>query len=1349
MKAVTRIGVLIALAVIASHAACAAERLVVRHYQSTDGLPVSSVAGSHVDDSGFLWLATHDGLVRFDGKEFKVYSIANYPAIRNNRIVKIYQGVTGRTYALTAEGDLLHLGVSGVRHVELGGSAADSTVRAVQDKPFCVTTVRGLFCEEESGDFSQHLHFESGLDVAAALSVGKDQAWLVVPGKGILLQTGRRRRLLFDDADLYTAPGLPPMAFVDCDGNLIVALKRGLLRVTRGGKPRWLLNNAKDPVRAVQLRQDPDGTIWVGTDGGLFSVDHQALRLVRGIEDGRGPLPSMSWRAPDGALWESVGGRLFRKGTLILNSYGTIHDVSFDDAGTAWVSTLRDGIYALSRPRVDTLGLANGLFADNVYTVAGDSKGTMWLGSLDGPVQAVKADGDIRRYGPESGLPGMNPWVVAVGPDDVVYVGTYAPGLFRKKKESARFEKVPLPGTLAQARILAIDFDRVGRLWLGTTKGVWRHEGASWRKIWPKNGGTEVHAILHDADGSVWYGAEHGLWRQRNGTVEAIAADVIEGVTVRGLQQDRHGVIWASTDGYGLIRIDASEPDDVQAARLGRAEGLPSDSPHSMLEDGSGNLWVNSNQGVFRILRKNLQDWLSGSIPALTPLTLGLSDGVTELEGNGGLQPAAAFDMQGRMWFPYQRGIIRVDPSRFHQKRNASLPVIDGLEAGGITLTLGPISLPVGMRSVSIRYSAPDIHGGTVRFRYRLFPGDKRWVDVRDQRTVSLVSLAPGNYRFELTAANSDGVWSAPVTLEFAIHARWYETSYFRMLVAACLVGLIVLAAQQRVRRVRRHADELSRQVEDRTNELRIEKRQVEHALVKLSESHRIIEKKNLLLADQASRLEKINDFRARLFADISHELRTPLMLASMPLKEIEGKALNLSQTDYQRLALSISQMDRLTLLVQQLLYLVQAEAGQLRLNITFFDIRELTREIVEGFKVLNEKVGIRYEIRSDAASVPIFADRDRLTTVLDNLLDNAGKYAPPDSTVDVRLSLDAAAEMIRIAVSDAGPGFSPAVAKNLFRRFFKGESSPRAGRGGLGIGLAAARELVELHGGEIGASSEPGKGACFWITLPLGSAHVSLNELAPKPTRAAVPLPKANGRLVGTRKLLIVEDHSELAYYLGHRLGEYCPVQVVMDSGSALEWLEREEFGMVIADVLLPDGSGIALCRSIKTNHRFSHLPVLLMSARADSSFSKEGLDAGADEYLVKPFGFEMLLEAISRAWPDASLYFKSEDKIVSEEGGAPLLAPALSALPDPVFSVGEWARQSCLSERQLRRRVIELTGQSPVAWLREQRLLRVRKLISDGTCRTLAEAGVRVGLDNPPYLYRIYRARFSVAQD
>ncbi|KAB8198687.1 response regulator [Lysobacter maris] len=1343
-RVVAWVSVLLVFAVGAILPAHARGPWVIRHYRLSDGLPVSSAAGSHVDGKGFLWIATHDGLVRFDGQAFKVYNTSNSPAIRDNRIVDIYPDSGGRLHALTAGGDLLRLEVGGVRRIRLGADGrTGSPIRSIHERPLCVTTAQGMFCEDREGGFHARQIFDPGDEVTAAFPVGDDQAWLLVRGKGIVLQTGRQRRVLFDDADAYRPPGLPPMAVVGSDGSLIVALDRGLLRLARDGTSHWLLRGGRDPVHIVQLRSDRDDTLWVGTDRGLFRFDQRALHRVGDRAGHRGPMRSQSWRAADGALWESSGGALFRDGAQVLESDGRITDVSFDATGTAWVSTLRDGLYALSRPRVETLGVADGLSSDNVYSVTRDSAGTMWLGSLDGPVQAIAPDGDIERYGIESGLPGANPWVVAAAPDDSIHVGTYAPGLFRKPPGRRRFEAVPLPGPLAQARILAISFDRSGRLWLGTTRGAWCRSGASWRRVWPETGDAAVHSILHATDGNAWLGTDRGLWRQGRG---AVAAELLAGITVRDLMQDRSGVVWASTEGYGLARIDPREAPE--ALHLGRAEGLPSDSPHAVLEDDGGNLWVNSNQGVFKLGRRDLLAWISGESATLTPLMLGFADGVTELEGNGGVQPTAAFDRDGRIWFPYQRGVIRVDPKRFSRTRAAPVPVIDGLRAAGTGFVSGPSPLPVGVRSLSIHYSAADLHDGrAVRFRYRLMPGDGHWVDVGGQRTVSLASMSPGRYRFELVAANGDGAWAAtPAMLEFTVPARWFETTRFRLTVVLGLMALVLLVAWQRVRGARLQAKALGRQVEARTRELDIEKRQAEDALVKLSESHRIIEKKNLRLADQASRLERLNEFRVRSFADISHELRTPLMLASMPLKEVQARVSTLSEHTAERLRLSISQLDRLTLLVQQLLSLAQAEAGQLKLDIASFDACKWLEQVVDGFRVLDRKLELGYELRRNVDFLPIFADRDRLTTVLENLLDNASRHAPAGSVIDVELSAETRDETLRITVSDSGPGFSQAIAKQLFQRFFRGE---RAGRDGLGIGLATAKELIELHGGRIGASSRPQGGASFWITLPLGSAHVSLDELDSKPTQAAVRLPATGRKAMDSRKVLIVEDHPELANYLGHRLGEYCPVKVVSSAEEAIEQLQCNAFGAVVSDVVLPGISGIELCTRIKADQRLAAIPVLLISARAETRRSEEGVAAGASEYLVKPFGFEALIGAISRAWPDASLYFSSEEKIVSDAGDVPLLAPALEALADPDFSVGAWARRAHLSERQLRRRVIELTGQSPVAWLREQRLLRVRRLISDGSCRTLSEAGARVGLDNPGYLYRIYRARFDTTDD
>ena len=228
-----------------------------------------------------------------------------------------------------------------------------------------------------------------------------------------------------------------------------------------------------------------------------------------------------------------------------------------------------------------------------------------------------------------------------------------------------------------------------------------------------------------------------------------------------------------------------------------------------------------------------------------------------------------------------------------------------------------------------------------------------------------------------------------------------------------------------------------------------------------------------------------------------------------------------------------------------------------------------------------------------------------------------------------------------------------------------------------------------------------------------------------------------------GSGEVLLVEDHADLAAYLSERLGEHLPVTCVGSAEAALEHLGRGGVRVLVSDVMLPGCSGIELCRQVRGDRRFDAVPVLLISAKAAAADRGAGIAAGAVDYLAKPFGIDALLAAIARVWP-ASVA-RAQTSVSADEIIDPLLQLALDGLAESDFDIGVWAERACLSPRQLRRRVTELTPLSPVAWLREQRLRAVRELVGSGQCRTLVEAGARVGLDNPTYLYRIYRARFG----
>ncbi|MBK9657151.1 MAG: response regulator, partial [Rhodanobacteraceae bacterium] len=515
-----------------------------------------------------------------------------------------------------------------------------------------------------------------------------------------------------------------------------------------------------------------------------------------------------------------------------------------------------------------------------------------------------------------------------------------------------------------------------------------------------------------------------------------------------------------------------------------------------------------------------------------------------------------------------------------------------------------------------------------------------------------------------------------------------------------------------------------------------------------LAVTHGEIEVRNRKLAEQTARLEALDRFRTRLLADVSHELRTPLMLIKLPLRELVEGARKLQIADRERLQLPLQQTERLSHLVEQLVGLVQAEAGQLRLKVRRIDLVGWANRVIAGFGPIAQRHRVHLELRSEIANLAVYADADHLTTILSNLLDNALKYAPEDSRVVVSIDVDEQGDRARIGVADRGPGYPPELADSLFDRFFRAEGPPRAGREGLGIGLALARELIELHGGRIGTSVSPAEGTVFWLEIPLGSAHIALDEVALE-IRGETDLPTLPQTQGGG--ILLVEDHPELAAYLSERLAEFFPVRMVASAESALPEMQRGDIRLLVSDVKLPGMDGVALCRTLKAMPEYAALPVILISAKSTLLDRDAGIAAGAVSWITKPFELATLIAEIRRYWPggESSVPTLSANPIeASGRPDDPILLIARNKMVDPAFGVAEWSQAAHLSDRQLRRRITELTGMSPIVWLREQRLNKVRELISNGTFQTIAEAGRLCGFDNPSYLYRLYRAQFGEAE-
>jgi len=1338
----------------------AARPWVTRHFTTADGLPVAGMSAVRMDRLGFIWLATFDGLVRFDGMRFAVHDQAASTDMPSNRIVDLMADSSGLLHALTRQGDLIRIDSPHITRIRPDRNNAQSRVLELDEANACVTMTSGYFCMDVHGEFQPRAVFAQDSGIRHVLAGSAGSLWLLAPGRGLWLQAADKSRRLLTTQVIAT-PARRNQIMALTDGSVILTGVDEIIRVQADGHTESLLPadySIQQYGDILSLRQGVATDYWVITSRGIYRLDVDAAALHPLIAD-MPTGPARFWSLADGANWFRIGNHLYRDGTLVLEAEGRIDDLLMDANGAVWVATASDGLFALTRPRVLTLDRAAGLAVENLYSVDHDARGVLWTGSLGGGIQSI----DVRQAGAarvQQYVPGgihSYSWLVAVGPHNEVLAALFDGGLLQRLPDAQGFAPLALPDALNASSQRVLYFDQDDKLWLGGTAGAWRRDAGAWQRYWPASDVEHsVTAILSTGAKEHWFGTMRGLWHEVDGRTVMVAPDALGEAQIRSIYQDSNQIIWICTQGLGLFRIqhDAGAYD-IQ--RLTRANGLPGNSPHAMVEDPAGRLWVNSNRGIYAVLPDDLDDYLAQRVKRLTPLLVTPADGVRQMEGNGGVQPSSSVDASGRIWFPTQGGLLGLQPAEFNPHTAPPLAVVDGIQfAQQRIVSSGSLTLPLGVRAANISFAAADLYGGTVqRFRYALLPDTPAWSDIYNQNSVSLAGLRPGDYRFRVIAADSQGRWSEQAAeLAFSIPPYWYETRRFHGLLGLLLMLSMLWWVHARTRAERQRSVLLDRQVKQRTSELAAEQQRLQDTLAQLAQahqslaaSHTTIACRNRRLAEQTERLERLDGFRKRLLADVSHELRTPLMLIEMPLEhlasQMDSGSTSLNAHHTQEIAVARQQAERLHGLLAQLITLVEAESGQLELSIKRFDIVTLLQQLRDSYASLAAPHEIRLELSTAQPPVLVYADRQHLETAIGNLVMNAIKHAPDGGKVTISLRVDSDRECLRIDVSDDGPGFDASTGRTLFERFCRGENQPLRARAGLGIGLALAREISELHGGAIGAISAPGEGATFWIELPLGSSHVAIEELALHIDHALEQTPVLpQTPAAHTECLVLVEDHPELATYLNDRLSEWLPVKLFQNAESALAALPELTVGLLVSDVVLPAMSGIELCRSIRADERLQTIPVLLISARATVPDQRAGLDAGADNYLIKPFSFEQLLVSIRSLWPAGGKRLQVMGNTVEHD---PLLQAARRHLNDPDFDIASWADLVHLSPRQLRRRISDATRMPPTAWLREQRLLQVRTLLESGTCKTLVEAGERCGLDNPAYLYRLYRARFG----
>jgi signal transduction histidine kinase/ligand-binding sensor domain-containing protein len=745
------------------------------HWTADNGLPQNSVRDIVQTRDGYLWLATLDGLVRFDGVRFTVFNKSNSPGIISNRFLQLYEDGQGDLWAHTENSGLTRLqhgrfttyttahGLPANTIESIGGDGQGNLLMFFGSRPF-----RWFEDQFQPADdlrlTGTTLPSDKAQHLPAAISQFK-QVWFA---------DGQLRGRTGTDLQLsLRAPAQ------DRTGAFWFESNEGLVRLESG--------------RMVRLNQQADGLL-----------DAQA-RIVYGQSQS---LQAIS-RKKDGSLWltdlDSLQNQLV---TQKVPEGFDLYLAYADREGNYWFGTWLNGLFRARRQAVTAYTKAQGLTAREVYPILEDRAGTIWIGSLE--------EGLFRF---QNGVFSQLPLLSAV---------SYGTSLFedRAGRVWANGWQRVVGGRLARglaAEVLPSEMgscwtmyeDQEGAFWFGTERGVVRYKEGARTHFTTKDGlaGDDTKVIIGDDAGGLWLGSYGGLTHFNGGTFTVwTEADGLPGNTVRALRQGSDGSLWIGTYDSGLGQFK-----DGRFTRYTTREGLFDNGVFQILEDDFGRVWMSCNRGIYSVREQELNDFADGKIKTVASVAFGKSDGMDNVECNGGRWPAGIKARDGKLWFPTMGGVVMIDPATITTNGQPPPVVLEDLKIDNRSVALEPwetavrdprfaIQIRPGQENFEIEYTAPSfINSANLRFKYKLEGLDHDWVEAGTRRTAYFSHVPPGDYTFTVIAANSDGVWNKEgKSVRITVLPPFYRTWWFLTVVTLALGGAVFAAFKSRVAQLER-----------------------------------------------------------------------------------------------------------------------------------------------------------------------------------------------------------------------------------------------------------------------------------------------------------------------------------------------------------------------------------------------------------------------------------------------------------------------------------------------------------------------------------------------------------------
>lgn len=1343
----------------------------------TAGLPYSFVSDIFKDSEGYVWVATHYGIGRYDGYQFLNYGTQTEPiCLKNDFVHKVCED-NFRCLWIASEGGIDILNLDTYALVELP-VPSDSPLRRLMNENVStvykdkqgdvwVSANKDLWCIEldAEGAIKNYYHLES--ECASPVHAVTDLGWTVCAGidnevcritkhEGHLLKVEKLSDSLVSFSEDWR------ISCMQVDGDLLwIGSNRGLFKYHHAGQSlkRYRYSTHRPGMLSqayiTDIKLTERGHLIVSTLNGLnvYDKDTDTFSFIRQTSE---------------------------RGGVTINCNAII--CLFTDGETIWLGTETGGINLLSPKRLQTkLWTCGNTDTENdastpVNAVDEDKDGNLWVALVERGLLKWNEDNKScvhYLFSPNDITSVSNNTLmgILIDSDNRLWAYTWGVGIneidlnIPNNRTFNRHIRDNIP-ELESDFINSACEDVINHgIWFGSTRGVHfydKRKDTFVRVLFDQsdNEFEAIYTLLIDSKKRLWVGTTQGVfiidlasfaksnkrfdYKYLKYKLDNPQSTQLE--KINSILEDKNGTIWLGGNGSGLYQLTSDKNNHFVFRNYTTRHGLPNNTIIGMAEDGQGNLWLTTNDGVSRL-----------NIRSMT------FSNYTQVDG----LPATQFYWNGihyseRHDFIYMAtidGLVIIHPDDEASQHVDSHVKLSSLAIGGnmiypssgdylkenITLASG-IFLHERENRFSIGFTTQNYgNSSRIRFAYRLEGYEEEWNETQPGDGMArYTAVPPGNYTLQVRATDELGRWSEETTeIEVGITPYFYKSGWFYLLLAVATCMAIYLFYKRKTRSYREQKARLEKEVELRTQELAVQNKQLEA---------------------MAQHVKEITEEKIAFFTNITHEFRTPVTLIHGPIEH----ALKETQDESVKAQLQIAERNSryLLSLVNELMDFRKLDIDKVVLDKCSSNFVEFLSELLIPFRVFAKERQIDICTYFRLENPFLMIDPGYMRKVLVNLVSNAIKFTPDGGRIDIFVAAikgEGGEKLLYMNVCDTGHGIVTEDMEKIFDRFYQSKKStkyPVYGQSGTGIGLFLCKRIVYLHGGEIFARNNPGRGASFRMLMPLvpGEQVETRGEIVEAPGTVYLPDTLQPEDTQKKETILIVEDNKDMRSYIRTLLvGDYRLFEAG-DGQEALEIVQKHTIDLIVSDLMMPVMDGMELSRRIKENLATSHIPFLMLTALRSDVQEKKSFEIGVDEYLCKPFDEEVLRLRIRNILNLRKKYKKmfssssnvAELHVKEESRDKTFITNAVNLMKehyaDAEYNLERFVRDMGYSKTLVNKKMQDLTGQPIGQFMKNYRLNVAQRIIQESAGDiNVSEVAYAVGFNDPKYFTKCFKEFFG----